>query len=104
MSGRLRSVLDLDRQRRADPGRAPHVVLLGGVVAVFLLLGTWYFRNSFDSDWLFPVSSVDSVERAMRSVGSSVHHERISSPNGHDTFLIDYELITEPVRQFLTVP
>src|SRR3984957_10634570 len=28
---RLSSVLNLDRQRRADPGRAPHGVLLGGV-------------------------------------------------------------------------
>jgi homoserine acetyltransferase len=30
-----------------------------------------------------------------------VRHERISSLNGHDTFLIDYELITPPVRDFL---
>ena len=30
-----------------------------------------------------------------------VHHEHISSVNGHDTFLIDYDLITPPVRQFL---
>jgi homoserine acetyltransferase len=38
---------------------------------------------------------------AMRTDGTAVAHERISSPNGHDTFLIDYDLITPPVREFL---
>jgi homoserine O-acetyltransferase len=56
---------------------------------------------SFDTDWLFPVWSVNRVEQAMRAVGAAVQHERISSTNGHDTFLIDYDLITEPVRRFL---
>jgi homoserine O-acetyltransferase/O-succinyltransferase len=56
---------------------------------------------SFDTDWLFPVSSVESVAGAMRSLGIHVRHEHISSVNGHDTFLIDYDLITPPVRQFL---
>jgi homoserine O-acetyltransferase len=57
---------------------------------------------SFDTDWLFPVSEVERVEAAMIANGTSVQHERISSPNGHDTFLIDYDLITEPVRMFLS--
>lgn len=57
---------------------------------------------SFDTDWLFPPPCVDDIEQAMRSLGIAVHHERISSPNGHDTFLIDYPLITEPVRRFLS--
>ena len=56
---------------------------------------------SFDTDWLFPVSEVDRVENAMRTNGTPVVHERIASPNGHDTFLIDYDLITPPVRAFL---
>jgi homoserine O-acetyltransferase len=57
---------------------------------------------SFDTDWLFPVREIDRVEEAMRSHGTDVHHEKISSPNGHDTFLIDYDLITPPVRDFLS--
>ena len=56
---------------------------------------------SFDTDWLFPVSETDRVETAMRACGAEVRHERISSANGHDTFLIDYDLITPPVRDFL---
>ena len=56
---------------------------------------------SFDTDWLFPVPEVERVERAMKTNGTPVTHERISSANGHDTFLIDYDLITPPVRAFL---
>ncbi len=56
---------------------------------------------SFDTDWLFPVSASESVAGAMRSLGTDVHHERISSPNGHDTFLIDFDKITPCVREFL---
>ena len=56
---------------------------------------------SFDTDWLFPVSEVDRVEAAMRVNGTEVEHLRISSPNGHDTFLIDWNLINPPVRAFL---
>lgn len=56
---------------------------------------------SFDTDWLFPVKEVERVDDAMRSNGTSVRHERISSPNGHDTFLIDYDLIAPAVREFL---
>ena len=56
---------------------------------------------SFDTDWLFPVAEVERVENALRANGSAVRHERVSSPNGHDTFLIDYDLITEPVRAIL---
>ncbi len=67
-------------------------------------LASWRGRTllvSFDTDWLFPVSEVERIERALVANNSPVRHERISSPNGHDTFLIDYDLITEPVREFL---
>ena len=56
---------------------------------------------SFDTDWLFPQNEADRVEAAMLKKGTPVQHDRISSPNGHDTFLIDYDLITPPVREFL---
>ncbi len=73
----------------------------GSLQAAF---GKWRGRTlliSFDTDWLFPVSDVDRVENAMVGNGTPAHHERLSSPNGHDTFLIDYELITPPVKTFL---
>ena len=57
---------------------------------------------SFDTDWLFPQVESERVTSALRSRGVDVQHERMSSPNGHDTFLIDYGLITPAVRQFLS--
>jgi len=56
---------------------------------------------SFDTDWLFPPAESENVAAAMRTLGVDVHHERQSSSNGHDTFLIDYDLITPPVKAFL---
>ncbi|HUP48431.1 MAG TPA: homoserine O-acetyltransferase [Thermoanaerobaculia bacterium] len=56
---------------------------------------------SFDTDWLFPPGEAEAVVAAMRSLGVDVHHERVVSPNGHDTFLIDYDLISPAVRAFL---
>jgi homoserine O-acetyltransferase len=57
---------------------------------------------SFDTDWLFPPSQTSRVESAMRSLGIDVQHEAVSSVNGHDTFLIDYDLITPAVRSMLS--
>jgi homoserine O-acetyltransferase len=56
---------------------------------------------SFDTDWLFPVGEVERVENVMVANGTPVAHKRIASPNGHDTFLIDYDLITLPVTELL---
>jgi homoserine O-acetyltransferase len=69
----------------------------GSIEAAF---AKWKGRTllvSFDTDWLFPVTEVERVERAI----NGARHERVSSPNGHDTFLIDYDLITPAVRDFL---
>jgi homoserine O-acetyltransferase/O-succinyltransferase len=56
---------------------------------------------SFDTDWLFPPADSERVAAAMRSLGTPVHHEQIVSANGHDTFLIDFDLIDGLVRDFL---
>ena len=56
---------------------------------------------SFDTDWLFPPAETERVTAAMQSLGIDVQHETIVSANGHDTFLIDYDLISPSVRQFL---
>jgi homoserine O-acetyltransferase len=67
-------------------------------------LANWTGRSllvSFDTDWLFPVADVIRLEEAMRVKSPDVRHEQISSNNGHDTFLIDWDLISPPVRAFL---
>jgi homoserine O-acetyltransferase/O-succinyltransferase len=56
---------------------------------------------SFDSDWLFPSRELARVQDAMASTGIAARHVVISTPNGHDAFLVDYDLITPEVRAFL---
>jgi homoserine O-acetyltransferase len=73
----------------------------GSLEAAFANWGGRTLLVSFDTDWLFPVDDVARVEAAMRANGTAVTHERVSSPNGHDTFLIDWHLVNPPVRAFL---
>jgi homoserine O-acetyltransferase len=56
---------------------------------------------SFDTDWLFPPGEVVKVHDGLREVGVNSTYREISSPNGHDAFLVDYDLISPPVRDFL---
>ena len=59
---------------------------------------------SFDTDWLFPPTESERVAAAMRDSGTRVEHALVPSANGHDTFLIDFHLIDELVREFLAHP
>jgi homoserine O-acetyltransferase len=56
---------------------------------------------SFDTDWLFPVKDCERVHVGMQEAHIDVTHMVIATPNGHDAFLVDYDLITPPVRAFL---
>jgi homoserine O-acetyltransferase len=64
----------------------------------------WHGRSllvSFDTDWLFPPAETTRVATAMLARGIPVRHVEIASANGHDTFLIDFDLIDGLVREFL---
>jgi len=56
---------------------------------------------SFDTDWLFPPQEVQKVHLALQNNGVSSTYYEMESVNGHDTFLIDFQLIGEPVRKLL---
>lgn len=56
---------------------------------------------SFDTDWLFPPTDTERVHDAMRSRDIRVMHHTLTTPNGHDAFLIDFPLINPLVRDFL---
>ncbi len=56
---------------------------------------------SFDTDWLFPLADSERVHVAMKEAHVECTHLVIATPNGHDAFLVDYDLITPPVRAFL---
>jgi homoserine O-acetyltransferase len=56
---------------------------------------------SFDTDWLFPPDEVKKVHDALLSVGAGSRYLEMESVNGHDTFLIDFQLISDPVKDLL---
>lgn len=56
---------------------------------------------SFDTDWLFPPSEMEKVHRGLVENGLESRYHLYETSNGHDAFLIDYHLITEPVREFM---
>lgn len=56
---------------------------------------------AFETDWLFPPSEVVKVHEALQSNGARSEYINFDTPSGHDAFLIDFHLITDPVREFL---
>ena len=73
----------------------------GSLADAFQNLRAKVLLISFDTDWLFPTREVEKVHDAMRSRGIDAEHVPIATPNGHDAFLLDYHLITPPVRDLL---
>jgi homoserine O-acetyltransferase len=50
--------------------------------ASFLLL-------SFSSDWIYPPSDSDELERTLRALGKDVEHVSLDTTYGHDSFLLE---------------
>jgi homoserine O-acetyltransferase len=69
---------------------------LRGVTARFLVL-------SFSSDWLFPTASSRELVAALRAVDAEVSFSEITSPYGHDAFLLEPEEQDAFIRPFLDV-
>jgi homoserine O-acetyltransferase len=53
---------------------------------------------SFDSDWLYPTRDAQAIAQA---IGDDARHIELSSPAGHDAFLIEHVLQTPIIQQFL---
>ena len=73
----------------------------GSLTAAFRALRAPALLVSFDTDWLFPPAETRRIDAAMRAAEIAVTQLEIATPNGHDAFLVDYPLITPPVRDFL---
>jgi len=63
--------------------------------------GTGFLLVSFDSDWRFPPAGAREIERVLHAAGSSVRHEQIASPWGHDSFLLPVPEYLDVVTKFL---
>lgn len=56
---------------------------------------------AFDSDWLFPPSQAKDIVKELLNTGKDVSYCEISSPYGHDSFLIEVEKQTKLIKSFL---
>lgn len=56
---------------------------------------------SFDSDWLFPTSQAKEIVNSLVSIGKDVSFCEISSPYGHDAFLLEYKTQEKIIKSFL---
>lgn len=56
---------------------------------------------SFTSDWLYPISDSQAIERALRANHLPVEHITIPSRAGHDAFLVDDDAQRPHISAFL---
>jgi homoserine O-acetyltransferase len=89
-TSRALTYFDLARQHGGSLTRA-----LEDVSARTLLI-------AFSSDWLYPPSASEEVERALRALGKPVECHVIEAPYGHDCFLLEEARQTPIVRRFLS--
>jgi homoserine O-acetyltransferase len=74
----------------------------GGLLAnAFRGTKTRFCLVSFDTDWLYPTSESRSVVHALNAAGAAVSFVELSSPFGHDSFLLDVPELNAVVDGFL---
>ncbi|MGI4732541.1 MAG: homoserine O-acetyltransferase MetX [Janthinobacterium lividum] len=56
---------------------------------------------SFDTDWLYPTAESRRVVHALNAAGAAVSFVELSSPYGHDAFLLESPELTRVVDGFL---
>lgn len=56
---------------------------------------------SFDTDWLYPTSESRHIVHALNAAGAAASFVELSSPFGHDAFLLDVPELTRVVDGFL---
>jgi len=56
---------------------------------------------SFDTDWLYPTSESRSIVHALNAAGAAASFVELSSPFGHDAFLLESPELDHVMRGFL---
>jgi len=73
-----------------------------GVLAkAFAGTKTRFCLVSFDSDWLYPTAESRRIVHALNAAGAAVSFVELSSPFGHDAFLIDAPDMNRIIDGFL---
>jgi homoserine O-acetyltransferase len=74
-----------------------------GVLAkAFARSQTRFCLVSFDSDWLYPTSESRRIVHALNAAGAAASFVELSSPFGHDAFLLDPPELNRIVAGFLS--
>lgn len=74
----------------------------GGVLAnAFRETKARFCLVSFDTDWLYPTRDSRSIVHALNAAGAPVSFVELSSPFGHDAFLLDAPELNRVVDGFL---
>jgi homoserine O-acetyltransferase len=74
----------------------------GGVLAhAFRGTQTRFCLISFDTDWLYPTAESRAIAHALNAAGAAVSFVELSSPFGHDAFLMDNPELQRIVAGFL---
>ena len=77
-----------------DPFDAASRERLASAKTKFLVL-------SFDSDWRFPTSHSRQIADELERAGVAAELREISSPHGHDSFLLPVAAYHDAIREFL---
>jgi homoserine O-acetyltransferase len=74
----------------------------GGLLAqAFRGTGTRFCVVSFDTDWLYPTAESRAIVHALNAAGAAASFVELSSPYGHDAFLLDAPELNRVVDGFL---
>ena len=73
----------------------------GGRLANAFAPATRFCLVSFDTDWLYPTAESRAIVQALNAAGAPVSFVELSSPYGHDAFLLDSPELDRIVAGFL---
>jgi homoserine O-acetyltransferase len=74
----------------------------GGLLAnAFRATKSRFCLVSFDTDWLYPTAESRAIVQALNAAGAPVSFVELSSPYGHDAFLLDAPDLNRVVDGFL---
>ena len=74
----------------------------GGLLAnAFRATAARFCLVSFDTDWLYPTAESRSIVQALNAAGAPVSFVELSSPYGHDAFLLEAPELNRVVDGFL---
>jgi len=73
----------------------------GSLANAFRGTSTRFCLISFDSDWLYPTAESRAIVHALNAAGAPVSFVELSSPFGHDAFLLEHADMDRVIAGFL---